>query len=97
MENISTIVVLGGRYKTGSGTSTFSKAVFSYHTNLDVWIEKAELPYLLSAGTSVSMANEGILLFGGDRGEKCRLFGPERHHHRPVPGPVRPTAYRLRR
>jgi N-acetylneuraminic acid mutarotase len=69
MENISTIVVLGGRYKTGSGTSTFSKAVFSYQTNLDVWIEKAELPYLLSAGTSVSLANEEILLFGGDRGE----------------------------
>jgi N-acetylneuraminic acid mutarotase len=34
-----------------------------------VWIEKTELPYLLSAGTSVSLANEGILLFGGDRGE----------------------------
>lgn len=69
IENNSTIVVLGGRYKTASGTSTFSKAVFSYHPSLDVWIEKAALPYAMSAGTSVSIADAGILLFGGDRGE----------------------------
>lgn len=69
LENNSTIVVLGGRNKTASGTSTFSKAVFSYHPTLDVWIEKASLPYAMSAGTSVSLADEGILLFGGDRGE----------------------------
>jgi N-acetylneuraminate epimerase len=69
IENKSTIVVLGGRNKTASGTSTFSKAVFSYLPALDVWIEKAALPYVISAGTSVSLADEGILLFGGDRGE----------------------------
>jgi len=69
IENKSTIVVLGGRNKTASGTSTFSKAVFSYHPELDVWIEKASLPYAMSAGTSVSVADEGILLFGGDCGE----------------------------
>ncbi len=68
-ENNYTIVVLGGRNKTASGTSTFSKAVFSYHPTSDVWIEKASLPYTMSAGTSVSLADEGILLFGGDRGE----------------------------
>jgi N-acetylneuraminic acid mutarotase len=68
-ENKSTIVVLGGRNKTASGTSTFSKAVFSYHPTTDTWIEKTSLPYKMSAGTSVSLADEGILLFGGDRGE----------------------------
>ena len=69
VENKSTIVVLGGRNKTASGTSTFSKAVFSYLPALDVWIEKAALPYAMSAGTSVSLADEGLVLFGGDRGE----------------------------
>ena len=69
IENNSTIVVLGGRNKTASGTSTFSKAVFSYLPTLNVWIEKASLPYTISAGTSVSVADEGILLLGGDRGE----------------------------
>jgi N-acetylneuraminic acid mutarotase len=69
VENNSTIVVLGGRNKTASGTSTFSKAVFSYLPTSDVWIEKRSLPYTISAGTSVSLAYEGILLFGGDRGE----------------------------
>lgn len=69
IENNSTIVVLGGRNKAASGISTFSKAVFSYHPTLDVWIEKASLPYAMSAGTSVSLTDEGILLFGGDRGE----------------------------
>ena len=69
IENNSTIVVLGGRNKTASGTSTFSKAVFSYHPTTDTWIEKISLPYTMSAGTSVSLADEGILLFGGDRGE----------------------------
>jgi N-acetylneuraminic acid mutarotase len=69
VENNSRIVVLGGRNKTASGTSTFSKAVFSYLPTSDVWIEKISLPYTISAGTSVSLAYEGILLFGGDRGE----------------------------
>ena len=68
-ENNSTIVVLGGRNKTASGTSTFSKAVFSYLPTLNVWIEKASLPYAISAGTSISLEDEGILIFGGDRGE----------------------------
>lgn len=69
IENNSTIVVLGGRNKTASGISGFSKAVFSYLPTLDVWIEKASLPYTISAGIGVSVADEGILLLGGDRGE----------------------------
>lgn len=69
-EKNSTIVVLGGRNKTASGISGFSKAVFSYHPATDTWVEKASLPYAISAGTCVSFEDEGILIFGGDRAER---------------------------
>ena len=68
-ENMAMIVVLGGRSKTASGISNFSKAVFSYLPTTDTWIEKTSLPYAMSAGTSVSLEGEGVLLFGGDKAE----------------------------
>lgn len=69
-ENKAMIVVLGGRSKTASGISNFSKAVFSYTLETGTWIQKTPLPYAISAGSSIALHHQGILLFGGDRAER---------------------------
>ncbi|MCH5685041.1 hypothetical protein LWM68_12785 [Niabella sp. W65] len=40
-----------------------------YNTGSDTWIEKARLPYPLSAASALLVNNRQIALFGGDKGQ----------------------------
>lgn len=62
------IYLLGGRKKNTHGISDLYASVFKYDLNRNEWIEKAPLPYALSAGTGLVVGSY-IVLFGGDRGE----------------------------
>lgn len=63
------IYLSGGRSKTQSGISTIYNSVYAYNLKSNQWLEKAPLPYTLSAGTGISIGSNEILLFSGDKGE----------------------------
>ncbi|HEX6847794.1 MAG TPA: hypothetical protein VF144_12495 [Chitinophagaceae bacterium] len=66
------IYLVGGRRKTLKGISEFYNSVFEYDINKNEWKEKAALPYALAAGTGIAVQENGILVFGGDKGETFR-------------------------
>jgi len=67
--NHECLYVMGGRKKNIQGVSDLYSNVFEFDIQRNQWNEKQSLPYPLSAGTGISVGNQEILLFGGDRGE----------------------------
>lgn len=63
------LYLMGGRCKTTSGISIMYNRTFMYNTGSDTWIEKARLPYPLSAASALLVNNRQIALFGGDKGQ----------------------------
>lgn len=72
-DNEYSIFFMGGRNKTMNGISQFSKAIFTYDPATNLWKESNLLPYGISAGTSIALHNQGLLLFGGDTGSRFTL------------------------
>lgn len=62
------LYLLGGRKSNKGGISDFYKEVWEYLPTLKQWIAKRPLPEALSAGTSLSMDENTIWLFSGDKG-----------------------------
>ncbi len=62
------IFLSGGRKKNASGISDLYNKVYAYDVFNNSWVEKASLPYALSAGTGIAVNDRYIALFGGDRG-----------------------------
>jgi|SRR6218665_910041 len=63
----SAIFLIGGRMKAAGGISTIYSSVYKYNVHKTAWVEKAPLPYPLSAGTGI-FANNHCYIFGGDTG-----------------------------
>ncbi|HRN55446.1 MAG TPA: kelch repeat-containing protein, partial [Agriterribacter sp.] len=63
------VYVLGGRKKNSNGISDIYASAFAFDLSKNVWKEIKSLPYSLCAGTGIATGKNGILLFGGDKGE----------------------------
>jgi len=63
------IYLIGGRKKNAGSTSDLYASVYQFDLSTNKWQQKKSLPYALSAGTGVTTGDNGILVFGGDRGE----------------------------
>ena len=63
------IYLIGGRKKNTGGTSDLYATVYQFDPVNNQWQQKKPLPYALSAGTGVATGENGILIFGGDRGK----------------------------
>lgn len=63
------IYMIGGRKGNKGSISTLYSTVFQFDPKTNQWVQKANLPYNLSAGTGMALEDKSILLFGGDRGE----------------------------
>ncbi|HEY1112077.1 MAG TPA: kelch repeat-containing protein, partial [Chitinophagaceae bacterium] len=63
------IYLVGGRKRNAGSTSDLYSSVFRYDPRTKDWSPRRPLPYSLSAGTGMATGENGILLFGGDRGE----------------------------
>lgn len=63
------IFLMGGRKRNPGSTSDLYSSVFRYDPQSKEWTPRHPLPYSLSAGTGLATSENGILLFGGDRGE----------------------------
>jgi N-acetylneuraminate epimerase len=63
------IYLIGGRKKNTGSTSDLYATVYQFDPVNNQWQQKKSLPYALSAGTGVATGENGILVFGGDRGE----------------------------
>ncbi|MFT3901961.1 MAG: hypothetical protein QM727_02260 [Niabella sp.] len=70
--NKEKIFLIGGRRKTERGISELYNNLFEYDINTGKWIEKAPLPYPLSAGTGAIINDDYIAMFGGDKGNVFR-------------------------
>ena len=68
-KKFSSIFLIGGRKKNASGISDLYSPVFKFDIQKKQWEEKKSLPQALSAGTGLSSGENGILIFGGDKGE----------------------------
>lgn len=64
----NTLFLIGGRKKNYEKPSSLYKDVYVFDLKMEKWEIKSPLPYALSAGTG-AVANNTILLFGGDTGE----------------------------
>lgn len=73
MDDTYSIFFIGGRNKSQNGISEFSKTIFTYNPVTNLWKESNPLPYGISAGTSIALNNQGLLLFGGDIGSRFTL------------------------
>ncbi|MBS1920482.1 MAG: galactose oxidase [Bacteroidetes bacterium] len=65
----SSVYLIGGRKKNKTGVSDLYSSVFRFDIKKNQWEQRQSLPYALSAGTGISTADQGIFIFGGDRGE----------------------------
>ncbi|HEU4632840.1 MAG TPA: kelch repeat-containing protein [Flavisolibacter sp.] len=63
------VYLIGGRKKNAGSTSDLYASVFQFDLSAGQWQEKRPLPYALSAGTGIAAGDNGIFVFGGDRGE----------------------------
>ncbi|NTS43295.1 hypothetical protein HRG84_20605 [Flavisolibacter sp. BT320] len=63
------LYLVGGRKRNPGGLSELSASVYVFDLIKGAWVEKAPLPYALSAGTGMAAGKQSILLFGGDTGE----------------------------
>lgn len=63
------IYLIGGRKKNTGSISDLYASVYQFDPVKEQWQQKKPLPYALSAGTGVAAGEDGILVFGGDRGE----------------------------
>lgn len=68
-ERGSQLYLIGGRRKNENGISDLFSSVYAFDLKSKKWNQKKSLPYPVSAGTGVSVDDEHILIFGGDRGE----------------------------
>lgn len=64
------LYVIGGRKKSKEDLSEFYSSVYEFDLKANQWKEKKPLPYGISAGTGIAAGKEGILLLGGDKGER---------------------------
>lgn len=64
-----TLYLAGGRRKTNAGISDLYDLCFSFDIVTRSFSKKADMPTVLSAGTSAIIDNQYLLLFGGDSGE----------------------------
>lgn len=62
------LYVVGGRKRNVGNLTDFSSNVYSYDLHKNEWKGRSNLPYALSAGTSLMLGNE-IVVFGGDKGQ----------------------------
>lgn len=62
------IYIVGGRKRNSRNLTTFYSSVFQFDLKTNLWSQKADIPYPLSAGTGVAVNGKSILLFGGDKG-----------------------------
>lgn len=65
----ASIYLLGGRRKRTNDISELYAFVYEFDLKNKVWKEKKSLPYNLCAGTGIATGANGIVLFGGDKGE----------------------------
>lgn len=69
------IFVFGGRAKTASGISDLYNSTFKFDIKQNIWIPLSNISdgqqniAALSAGTGITIGNQYIILFGGDKGE----------------------------
>lgn len=63
------IYLIGGRQRKTDGVSELYNTVYEFNLRTNRWAKKQSLPHTLSAGTSLSVGSNRILLFGGDKGE----------------------------
>lgn len=63
------VYMLGGRKKNSNGISDIYATAYAFDLKKKEWKEIQSLPYSLCAGTGIAAGKNGILLFGGDRGE----------------------------
>jgi N-acetylneuraminic acid mutarotase len=63
------IYLIGGRMKTKSGISELYSSMYVYSITDNKWSNVKSLPYAISAGTGISIGENEIILFGGDKGE----------------------------
>lgn len=65
----ASIFLIGGRKKNDNGISDLYNSVFRFDIQKKQWEEKKPLPIALSAGTGLSVNENNIMVFGGDKGE----------------------------
>lgn len=63
------LYIAGGRCKQANGISDIYDQLFIYDVSNNSWTKGKSLPYAICAGTGTAMAGNGIIVFGGDRGE----------------------------
>jgi N-acetylneuraminate epimerase len=63
------IYLIGGRKRNAGGISDLYASVYQFDLSTNQWQQKRSLPYPLSAGTGVATGDNGVFVFGGDRGE----------------------------
>ncbi|RPD45577.1 hypothetical protein [Paracnuella aquatica] len=68
-QNSQQVFLLGGRKKNTSGISSLYASAFAFDVAKNVWQQKKELPFALSAGTGITTSSQSIWLIGGDKGE----------------------------
>lgn len=63
------IYLVGGRKRNIDAASDLYNEVYQYNLNTRHWIQKASLPYALSAHTGVAVNDSALLVFSGDQGK----------------------------
>lgn len=63
------LYLIGGRKKNENGISDLYSSVYVFDLSTKKWNQKRSLPYAVSAGTGVTVNDDQVLLFGGDKGE----------------------------
>jgi N-acetylneuraminate epimerase len=63
------IYLIGGRRKNSNGLSDIFNTVYQFDTGDSAWKQRQSLPYSVSAAAGIAYYSNGILLFGGDKGE----------------------------
>ncbi len=64
------LVLAGGRSRNGSDTSELYNKTWIYSVALKRWEQAGTLPYPVAAAQAVTLADESILLIGGDDGTR---------------------------
>ena len=64
------LVLAGGRSRNGSDTSELYDKTWIYSVALKRWEQAGTLPYPVAAAQAVTLADESILLIGGDDGAR---------------------------